>query len=143
MMLVDTNVMIYAHRPDAERHAEYREWLEAMVNGPEPYAVSDTALTGMIRIVTNPRIYKVDPTPTETALVFADRIRNQPQASVVSPGIRFWNIFTELCRTTGACGDLISDVYLAAIAIENGCEVISQDSDFGRIPGLRWTRVLN
>jgi toxin-antitoxin system PIN domain toxin len=143
MMLVDTNVMIYAHRPDAERHAEFREWLQELVNGPEPYAVSDSALTGMIRIVTNPRIYRVDPTPTETALAFADRIRHQPHANVVGPGTKFWDVFTELCRTTGACGDLISDVYLAAIAIENGCEVISQDRDFRRFPGLRWRHALN
>ena len=143
MMLVDTNVMIYAHRPDAERHTEYREWLEAMVNGPEPYAVSDVALSGMIRIVTSPRIYRVDPTPTETALSFADRIRNQPHANVVSPGARFWDIFTGLCRTTGACGDLISDVYLAAVALEEGCEVVSADKDFRRFAGLRWRHPLN
>jgi toxin-antitoxin system PIN domain toxin len=143
MRLVDTNVMIYAHRPDAEQHAEHREWLQAVVNGPEPYAVSDQALTGMIRIVTNPRIYREDPTPTEMALDFADRIRNQPHANVVSPGARFWEIFTDLCRTTKACGDLVSDVYLAALAIESGCEVITVDKDFRRFPGLRWRHPLN
>ena len=40
MMLVDTNVMVYAHRRDAERHPEYRDWMWAMINGPEPYAVA-------------------------------------------------------------------------------------------------------
>ena len=33
MMLLDTNVLIYAHRPDARRHAEYRDWVRALVNG--------------------------------------------------------------------------------------------------------------
>jgi toxin-antitoxin system PIN domain toxin len=142
MMLLDTNVLIYAHRPDARRHAEYRDWVRALVNGPQPYAVTDVALTGMIRIVTNPRIYRVDPTPTELAIGFANVIRTQPHARVVGPGGRFWEIFTELCRDAKACGDLISDVYLAAVAIENGCEVVSEDSDFDKFPGLRWSRPL-
>ena len=43
MMLVDTNVLIYAHRRDAQRHPEYRDWVRAMINGSEPYAVSDFA----------------------------------------------------------------------------------------------------
>jgi len=39
MMLVDTNVMIYAHRRDVDRHLEYRAWMDALIAGPEPYAV--------------------------------------------------------------------------------------------------------
>jgi hypothetical protein len=37
----------------ADRHEEYRAWLAALINGPAPYAVSDHAVAGMIRIVTN------------------------------------------------------------------------------------------
>jgi len=28
MILLDVNVVVYAHREDAPRHAEYRAWLE-------------------------------------------------------------------------------------------------------------------
>jgi uncharacterized protein len=61
MMLVDTNVMIYAHRLDADRHLEYRAWMDSLIAGPEPYAVSDFALNGVIRIVTDrtPLCFKV------------------------------------------------------------------------------------
>ena len=58
MMLVDTNVMVYAHRRDAERHPEYRDWMWAMINGPEPYAVADFAVLGMVRVVTDRRYYR-------------------------------------------------------------------------------------
>jgi toxin-antitoxin system PIN domain toxin len=142
MMLLDTNVLINAFWRDAERHAEYRAWLLAMVNGPEPYAVSDFALTGMVRVVTNPRIYKV-PATTNDALAFAELIREQPQAIVVAPGTRFWSIFTELCGGAGARGSLIPDAYLAAVAIENACEFITDDKDFAKFPGLRWRHPLN
>lgn len=142
MLLVDTNVLIYAHRQDAERHAEYRAWVQAMVDGPEPYAVSDFAVNGLVRVVTNPRAYP-DPTPLGRALAFAGDIRNQPHAEVVNPGPRFWPIFIDVCRNAKAYGKLIPDAYLAALAIEHGCELVSDDRDFRRFPRLRWRHPLD
>ncbi|MBV9207639.1 MAG: type II toxin-antitoxin system VapC family toxin [Actinobacteria bacterium] len=142
MLLVDTNVMIYAHRLEPDRHAEYRAWMDALIAGPEPYAVSDFALNGVIRVVTNRRIYS-SPTPTLVALNFAEAIREQPHAHVVSPGARFWPIFRDLCLKTGASAKPIPDAYLAALALEHGCEVVSTDEDFRRFPGLRWRHPLN
>ena len=143
MMLVDTNILIYAHRRDAQRHPEYRDWVRAMINGPEPYAVSDFAVTGMIRVVTDKRFYHEWASTIDEALAFADEIRNQPQAQVIDPGAKFWGIFSSLCRQVGAAGKLIPDAYLAALAIEHGCEVITADRDFRRFPGLRWRHPLN
>jgi uncharacterized protein len=142
MMLVDTNVLIYAQRHDADRHEEYQAWMEDLVNGPEPYAVSDFAVMGMIRVITNPRTYREQPTSIEDALAFAGEIRSQPHASVVNPGPRFWNVFTQLCKQAGVRGNLVPDAYLAALAIEHGCEFITTDRDFGKFPGLRWRHPL-
>jgi toxin-antitoxin system PIN domain toxin len=136
MLLVDTNVLINAHRPEAWRHQEYLGWLEDMINGPQPYAVSDFAIAGMIRIVTNPRIF-ADPTPADIALDFAERIRSQPHAIVVAPGARFWAIFTELCREANVRGDHVPDAYLAA------CEFVTDDKGFRKFSGLRWRQPLN
>jgi uncharacterized protein len=143
MVLVDTNVLIYAHRRDAERHQEYKAWMQAMVNGLEPYAVSDFALTGMVRVVTNPKIYPHDAATINEALAFAGQVRNQPHAHVISPGPSFWEIFARLCQQVNARAKLVPDAYLAALAIEHGCEFISTDSDFRRFPGLRWRHPLN
>jgi toxin-antitoxin system PIN domain toxin len=141
-MLPDTNVLIYAHRRDADGHEEYREWLESLIDGPEPYAVSDHTLMGVIRIVTNPRIYR-HPATLEEALAFADQFRNQPHAHVVSPGPSFWGIFTDMCGQVNARGNLIPDAYLAALALEHGCEFVTADSDFRRFPGLRFRHPLS
>jgi uncharacterized protein len=142
MMLADTNVLVHAHNPDADRHLEYQGWVHEMLAGPEAYAVSDFALNGMVRVVTNRRIFR-PPTSLERALAYADQIRHQPHALVVSPGPRFWPIFTDVCRKAGASGKLVPDAYLAALAIENGCEFVTTDRDFGRFPGLRWRHPLD
>jgi uncharacterized protein len=143
MMLVDTNVMVYAHRRDAERHPEYRDWMRAMINGPEPYAVADFAVLGMVRVVTDRRYYREVASTIADALAFADEIRNQPHARVISPGPKFWSIFSNLCRQIDARAKLVPDAYLAALAIEHGCEFVSTDQDFRRFPGLRWRHPLN
>jgi hypothetical protein len=56
----------------------------------------------------------------------------------VTPGSRHWTLFLDLCRKAGAKGNLVSDAYHAALAIESGCEWITTDRDFARFPGLRW-----
>ena len=42
----------------------------------------------------------------------------------------------------GAKGNLITDAYLAALAIESGSKWITADRDFSRFPALRWRHPL-
>jgi predicted nucleic acid-binding protein len=46
-------------------------------------------------------------------------------------------VFTELLARVGARGNMVQDVYLAAMAIENGGDFVSTDRGCGRLPGLR------
>jgi toxin-antitoxin system PIN domain toxin len=117
--------------------------MQDVINGPEPYAVSDFAVAGLVRIITNDRIYKGDAATIDEALAFATAIREQPHAMVVNPGSRFWEIFTGLCRSANATGKLVPDAYLAALAIEHGCEFVTDDQGFRQFPGLRWRHPLN
>ena len=141
MRLVDVNVLVYAYREDAPGHADYRRWLQALVSSDEAYAVSLQVLSGFLRIVTHPRVFH-PPTPLEQALAFADAFRNRPNAVPVAPGGRHWDLFTRLCRETDARGNLIPDAWLAALAIEFGCEFVTTDRDYARFPQLRWRHPL-
>ena len=58
MLLPDVNVLVYAHRRDSIRnHAEYADWICGLATGPEPFALSVLVLSGLVRVVTNPRIF--------------------------------------------------------------------------------------
>jgi uncharacterized protein len=142
MRLVDVNVLVYAHRLDAPRHQEYAGWLGELLAGQEPYGISDLVLSGFLRIVTHPKVFR-QPTPIETGLAYAEVLRTQPNCVPVEPGQRHWGIFTRLCRTAGVKGNLVPDAYLAALAIESGSEWITTDRDFSRFPGLRWRHPLD
>ena len=127
---------MYSFRADAADHARYRAWLDATVNGDAAFGLADLVLSGFLRVVTHPSVFKT-PTPMADALRFVDVIRSVPNAIVVSPGPRHFDLFAGLCRLTAVRGNLVPDEYLAALAIESGSDWVTADTDFARFPGLR------
>lgn len=141
MILTDVNVLVYAHRADAPGHPAYREWLEALINGDAAFGFSELVLSGFLRVVTHLRVFN-PPSDLDSAFAFAQAIRSQPNAVLISPGPRHWEIFKRLCGGASVKGNLVPDAYLAALAIESGCEWISTDRDYSRFPGLKWRHPL-
>lgn len=137
MFLPDVNILVYAFRREHARHEEYRAWLTRLIQGPQAYGMSDLVLAGFLRITTHPRIFK-HPDRLEDAQAFVEELRDQPACVPIMPGPRHWPIFCDLCRQADVKGSHIWDAYLAAMAIEHGCEWITSDRDFARFPGLRW-----
>jgi len=141
VILVDVNVLVYSHREGPIDHERYADWLDAQRRSAAAFGVSELVLSGFVRVVTHPRIFD-PPSSIGVALEFTDALRSQPNAVPVVPGRRHWDIFGDLCRASGAKGNLVPDAYLAALAIESGCEWISTDRDYARFPGLRWRHPL-
>jgi len=100
----DVNLLVYAHRADEKSHAAHRRWLEDVMNGPQPFALSVLVAVGFIRIVTNPRIYAA-PTPPQVAIAAIEEIRAQPQCRVVVPGPDHLERVLELCRLVSEPGN--------------------------------------
>jgi toxin-antitoxin system PIN domain toxin len=130
-------VLVYGHREDTTHHAGCRSWIEGVMNGDEAYGVSELVLSGFVRGVTHPKVF-TKPSGMADALSFADQLRDQPNCIVVEPGPRHWEIFRRLCVESSVKGNLVPDAYLAALAIESGCEWVTTDRDFSRFRGLRW-----
>lgn len=141
MKLCDVNVLVYAHREESSEHEAFAAYLRDLAEGPSAFGLSEAVLSGFVRIVTNPRVFR-QPTPTAIALEFCESLRLRPQAVVLRPGEQNWRIFQQLCLSVPAKGKLVADAWHAALAIENGCEWISTDADFARFSGLRWSHPL-
>ena len=138
MQSPDVNILVEAFRPGGEHHEVCRRWLDEAVNAPAPLAVVPTVLSGFVRIVTHPRIF-AQPNSTEEALGFCETFVLDDVVEFLEPGPAHWTIFSTLCRSSGARGNLVPDAWLAAVMIENGCEFITLDRDFARFEGLRWS----
>ena len=142
MLLLDVNVLIYAHRTDScEEHSAYAEWLTGLATGQEPFALSTLSLAGLVRITTNSRVFQ-RPSTLDEVFGFVGALTERRNAYVVSPGPKHLEIFEDLCRGSRATSKLVADAQHAAVAVEHGCTFVTTDSDFDRFPGLRWMHPL-
>ena len=139
MVLPDVNVLVYAHRRDSPHHDLCRTWVERMIRSPRAYGMSELVLFAFVRVVTHPRVFD-PPSTLGDALAFAGELLAPEHAVRVVPGPRHWDIFLKLCRDADVRGNLVPDAYLAALAIESGCEWITTDGDYGRFADLVWRR---
>jgi uncharacterized protein len=135
-------LIVQTHRADEKSHAAYRRWLEEVINGPQPFALSVLVAVGFMRIVTNPRIY-ARLTPPQAAIAAIEEIWAQPQCRLVVPGPDHLERVLKLCRLASAIGKLVADAQRAALAIAEGCTWITRDRDFARFEphGLSWNHL--
>ncbi len=137
MKLLDLNLLLYAVNQDAAQHQRAKAWLEAALAGAETVALPWTVLLGFLRVSTHPRLFEAPLTP-ERATEIVDGWLARPNVVTLNPGDGHWAILRSLLSQTGTAGNLTTDSHLAAMAIENGCELCSTDSDFARFRRVRW-----
>jgi hypothetical protein len=142
MILVDVNVLIYAFRSDANRHREHHRWLLAVLNGSSVFGMSEQVLSAVLRVTTHPRVFRV-PSTVEQVFTFTNALREHPLCRLIHPGASHWTIFQSLCTRANAKGNLVTDAWYAALAIESGCTWVTTDRDYSRFPGLSWTDPLS
>lgn len=100
-------------------------------------ALSELILAAVVRVGSNPRVFRPTPAPHEV-FRFVEALTSQAEVRRVEPGPRHWTIFRSLVLETGIRGSDTTDAYLAALALEHGCEWWTTDGGFSRFPGLRW-----
>jgi toxin-antitoxin system PIN domain toxin len=133
--LLDVNVLLYAHDTSAAHHVRCRDWLVRALKGDEPVGLPWQTLLGFVRIASNPRAVR-RPLSAVEACAIVGRWLERPQAVVVEPGERYWEIFRALVARSQVQGPLVSDAALAALAIEQGATLCTTDRDFRRFDGV-------
>lgn len=141
MIVPDVNLLLYAHVTGFAEHRRARAWWEQAMEGTAELGLPAPAIFGFLRIATNPRVFD-RPMAVGEAVDTVNRWLGRPRARFLAPGPRHLEIAFALLRPLGTAGNLATDVQLAAYAIENQAELCSNDTDFGRFPGLRWVNPL-
>ncbi|MGB0333881.1 MAG: type II toxin-antitoxin system VapC family toxin [Opitutales bacterium] len=142
MKLLDVNILVEAHREDAPHHGAIRDWLAAEMKSYSGVGVSELVLSGFLRVVTHPRVFR-EPTPLAEAIEFVEDFRARGSVRIAVPGSEHWSIFVKLLSTFEATGNRIPDAYHAALAIEYGYEWASLDRGFARYAPLMWRHPLD
>lgn len=142
MNSVDVNVLVYAFDASSPHHEQARAVLEEHRASPGLLALFPPVIAGFLRVVTDRRIL-VRPANPDSALAFVDALIAGPSVSVTPPGARYWPIARELLVTHRPRGPEVSDVLLAAAALEQGSTWISYDRGFARFRELTWVNPLD
>ena len=140
MILVDANLLVYAHVSDVPEHRAAREWLDGRLSGPTKVGLPWESLLAFIRLVSNPRVF-----PRYESVADAwdqvDAWLSSGPAWIPVATERHREVLRTLIPVTKNA-HLVPDAHLAALAIEHGLQLMSTDGDFARFPGLRWQNPL-
>lgn len=141
MILCDVGVLLNAMVRQAEHHEVCRRELQRLRSTPEEMALSELILGAVVRIGTNAKVFQPCP-EAEEVFEFVEALRAPEPVRRISPGPRHWTIFKDLVLSLDIRGSDTTDAYLAALAMEHGCEWWTTDAAFARFPGLRWRNLV-
>ena len=142
MIVPDLDLLIYAYNEGSEFHQGASAWWEELVNGAEPVGMPWQVSDGFIRQISNPSVTNQPRTPAEAARVVAQWFSND-HIVALEPGPRYLEILEQILDAAGGTTRLVPDATIAALALESGAEVHTNNArDFQRFPGLRWRNPL-
>ena len=135
MKLVDANLFLFAWNPSAPESSRAAAWLEAAFWADEPVATSWTTVLAFLRLSTS----KIFPKPltAREATAIVDSWFTEGGLQIVDPTERHWTLVRDFIERTGARGNLVSDVHLAALAVEHGATLCTDDQDFRKFLGVK------
>ena len=136
MIAIDTNLLVYAHRPEMPFHERARKVLADAVGGPEPVAVPWPCAHEFLAVVSNPKIFR-DPTPIGAALDATRRLLDSLTGGFLSEGEGYLGSLERIARPALLQGAVVHDARIAALCLYHGVRVLwSADRDFSRFPDL-------
>jgi uncharacterized protein len=132
MIAVDTNILVYAHRRDAEFHDAAATHIKTLAEGRSAWAIPWPCLHEFFAITTHPKIY--DPPSTRSqAIAQIDAWLASPTLSVLSETAGHWDRLKAVLTAGKVVGPLVHDARIAALCAAHGVrELWSADRDFGR-----------
>ncbi len=136
MIAIDTNLLVYAHRRDAEWHEKAAAAIATLAEGSALWGVPWPCVHEFLAIVTHPRIYK-PPTPIAKAIAQVAIWLESPSLRILGELKGHWEELSALLSAGQITGGAVHDARIVAICREHGVqELWSADRDFNRFGGL-------
>jgi toxin-antitoxin system PIN domain toxin len=138
MVAVDTSVLVYAHRREAEEHREALALMKSLASSARPWAVPWPCVYEFFSVVTHPRIWRDAASTPDEAWLQLDAWLAAPTVRLLSEGEGFVPVLERFVRRSRVRGPVVHDARIAAICVAHGVETLyTRDRDFGLFPELR------
>lgn len=136
MIVVDTNLLIYAHRSQASHHEAAKAAISKASTDPSGWGITSTSVSEFWSVVTNPSISGRSTRPGE-ARAFMQALA-VAGGQVLSPAPGFTERLMLTAEDLGVVGPRIFDLQIALTALDHGAtEIWTTDLRFVAVPGLR------
>lgn len=137
MLLVDTNVLVYAANMDSQFHEPCRDWLARQRMRPDAWYTTWPILYEFLRVTTHPRVMR-RPWNVTAAWQFVSALLASPGFSTLVPTQRHADVAAEvISELPHIAGNLIHDAHTAILMREHGVSrICTRDADFSRFPFL-------
>ncbi len=137
MIAVDSNLLVYAHREDAQWHESAYARIAELAEGQAPWAIPWPCLHEFLAIVTHQRIY-TPPTPLGKAIEQVEAWLESPGVVLLSELEEYWLQLRPILVTGRVSGPQIHDARVVALCKQHGVtELWTADRDFGRFPSIQ------
>ena len=138
MIAVDTNVLVYAHRPESQHHTAAAALLHTLTEGDAPWAIPWPCCYEFLSVVTNRRIWKENATSTQRAWLQLAAWIAAPSVRLIGETDDFPRILERFVSRPRVLGGVVHDARIAAICSAHGVEtLLSRDRDFALFAELR------
>jgi toxin-antitoxin system PIN domain toxin len=137
LILVDSNLLLYAKFEDVPQHRRAKVWVEEQMNGAVRVGIPWQSSFAFLRLATSPRVF-AHPLTIEAAWKQLMEWLDRPKVWIPEPTEEHVSVLGKLLLDANVTGNLIGDAHLAALAIEHGLRVCSADSDFARFRDVSW-----
>jgi hypothetical protein len=137
VIAVDTNVLVYAHRSDAEWHDRAAARMRSLAEGRGTWAIPWPCIHEFFAIATHPRVYD-PPSPILAAIEQVEAWMESPSLLLIGENPAHWATLRLLVTSGRIAGPKIHDARIAAICLAHGVETLwTADRDFSRFPALQ------
>ena len=135
MLVVDTNVLVYAADEDSPFHAPCRQWLERQRGRADAWYTTWGILYEFLRVTTHPRVMR-QPWGVALAWEFVTGLLASPGLGVLVPTQRHGTIAGQvIAELPYLAGNLLHDAHTAILMREHGIRrICTRDTDFHRFP---------
>jgi toxin-antitoxin system PIN domain toxin len=124
------------------QHHSIKVWLEGRLDQGTPVRLAWITVVAFIRIITGGRVVS-PPESIAHASGAVEQWLSHPSVRILQPGPDFWAIFHQLLIDSQSHGNLVTDAFLAALAIEHGATLCTTDRDFTRFRKLKLVNPLD
>ncbi len=137
MLVVDTNVLIYAADADSPFHAACHDWIESQRRRADAWFTTWPIVYEFLRVTTHPRVMQ-RPWSASEAWQFVAALLAAPGLGVLAPTRRHPDVARAVLEELPhVSGNLFHDAHTAILMREHGIRrVCTRDTDFHRFPFL-------